>query len=273
MISYPQDQEQQFRFRISLLQLMEVTPPNKTSASQVVGSVSLASVNWDFTQLGNASEARFGPNLQVKISATVPIQHGANAYPVNISLVLFASLKQNDTMVVTNDWVAIEPVGGPTQTKLDLSISGWPFQTATDTLVLRILLDGSQGTVSHHGEFTATELFNTIAMVNDVTQKQDASIQWLRRAVIDNGTRTSADVTLNTFSTGENLYVDLYYPSFTVATLTHDFLLETSSSFKAAGFVPLQFLTPIAGAATLFVLTLSITYLSRRQQFVLRRNR
>jgi hypothetical protein len=252
---------------------MEVTSPNATSASQVVDSVDLVAANWHFSLLGNASEVKFGPNLQGELSATIPLTRGGNTFAVNISLVEFASLRQNDTTVVTNDWVAVEPVGGPTQTKLDLSLTGWPFRTPTDSLVLRILVDGSQGTVSHHGEFTATELFNTVAMINDVTQRQDASIKWLRRAVVDNGTKTSADVAINTLSNGGSLRVDLYYPSFTAATLTHNLLLETSNTFHAAGFVPLQLVIPLAGAATLFVLTLSITYLSRRQQFVLRRNR
>ncbi len=272
-ILYPQDKEQQFRLGVSFVQLMEVTPPNQTTPSQVLDSVSLASTSWDFTQLGNASEVRFGPNLQGQLSATIPLQRGGNTYAVNISLILFVSLRQNETTVVTNDWVAVEPVGGPTQTKLDLTITGWPFRTPTDSLLLRILVDGSLGTVSHREGFAATELFNTVAIVNDVTQRQDASIKWLRRAVIDNGTKTSADVTLNTFSNGGSLRVDLYYPYFTAATLTHNLLFETSNIFQAAGFVPLQFTTPLAGAATLFVLTLSITYLSRRQQFVLRRNR
>lgn len=272
-ILYPQDREQQFRLGIVFFQLMEVTTPNQTVPSQVVDSVNLASANWDFTRLGSASEVKFGPNVRGEFSATVRLQRGGDIYPVNITLVAFSSLRQNDTTVITNDWAAVEPVGGPTQTKLDLSITGWPFRTLGDFLVLRILVDGNQGTINHHGEFAATELFNTVAIVNDVTQRQDASIKWLRRAVIDNGTKTSADVVLNTFSNGGILRVDLYYPSFTAATLTHNLLLETSNTFQAARFVPLQLIIPLAGAATLFMLTLLISYLSRRQQFILRRNR
>jgi hypothetical protein len=273
-ISYPQDREQQFRLRISFIQLMEVTSPNQTTPSQILDSVSLASATWYFTQLENASEVQFGPNFQGQIYATIPLQRGGSTYAVNVSLILFSSLRQNETTIVTSDfWVASEPVGGPIQTNLDLRITGWPFRTLADSLVLRMFVDGSQGTVSHRGEFSATELFNTVAIVNDVTQRQDASINWLRRAVIDNGTKISADVTLNTFSNAGGLRVDLYYPSFTAAALTHNLLLETSSAFQAAGFVPLQLATPLAGAATLFILTLTITYVSRRKQFALRRNR
>ncbi len=272
-VSYPQDQQQQFRLKISFLQLMEVTASNLTTAPLAVDSLSLASTSWTFTQLGNASEVRFGSNLQAQLSTTLHLQRSSNTYAVNISLNVFGSLRQNETTIVTNDWVAIEPVGGPTQTKIDLAITGWPFRTPTDSLVLRIMVDGSQGTVNHHEAFTATELFNTVAIVNDVTQRQDASMKWLRRAVIDNGTKTSADVMLNTFPIGESLNMDLYYPSFTVGTLTHNILLETSNGFQPAGYVPFQIITPLTGAATLTLLTLIMAYFSRRQQFVLRRNR
>ncbi len=272
-ISYPQDQQQQFRLLISFLRLMEVTASNLTTPPLAVDSLSLSSVSWSFTQLGNASEARFGSNLQAQLSTTIHLQRGTYDYPVNITLNVFSSAKQNETTIVTNDWVAVEPVGGPTQTKIDLSITGWPFRALTDSLVLRVLVDGSQGTVNHHEGFTATELFNTVAIVNDVTQRQDASMEWLRRAVVNNGTKTSADVLLNTSPIGEGLDVDLYYPSFTVGTLIHSILLETSNSFQPAGYVPFQILTPTIVAATLSLLTLSIAYFSRRQQFVLRRNR
>lgn len=272
--SYPQDQEQEFQLGITLLQLMEITATNQTASSQVLDTLNLQTLNWKFTHLRNASEIQYGQNLHGQLYANAHFQRGSRVYDVNVSLDLFASARQNETQIISSDWLAIVPVGGPSQIGLEMSISGWAFRTPQDLLALRILIDGSQGTVRHHTAYSSTGLFNTIGVVNDVTQRRDASLNWLHRAIEDNGTvKTSAEVGLNTFSNGDALYADVYYQSFANSTLTHEFILETSNSFQAATFVPIHVFILLAGASTLLVLTLSIAYLSRRSYFVLHRQR
>ncbi len=271
---YPQDQGQEFQLEIALLQVMELSATNQTTSSQVLDSLSLQGLNWKFTSLGNASEIQYGQNLHGQLFADAHFQRGGNVYAVNISLDMFASAKQNETRIVTSDWLAIEPIGGPSQIGLELSISGWPFRSPQDLLALRILIDGSQGTVRHHSAYSSTGLFNTIGIVNDVTQHQDASLNWLHRAIADNGTvKTSNEVGLNTFNNGQGFDADIYYPNFGNAMLIHNFILETSTSFQAASFVPIHAFMILAGASSLLVLTLSIAYLSRRSYFTLRRQR
>lgn len=272
-ISYPQDQAQEFRLEVTILQLMEVLP-NQTTPLHVLDTLDLQTLTWGFSRLRNASQIQFGNNFRAQLSTVGHLQRGASTYPVNLTIVVFASQRQNDTAIIANDWLAIESVGGPTQINLDLNITNWPFRAPQNVLVLRLLLDGSQGTVRHHGVFGSTELFSTVGIVNDITQRQDASIRWLRRAIVDNTTsRMSADVMLNAFPAGETLDADIYYPSFNGGTLSHNLVVETSSFFQSAPFVPLRITELLFGATALFVLTLSITYLSRRSIFVLRRKR
>ncbi len=269
---YPQDLEQEFHLKITLPQLMEINATNPTASLQVLDSLNLQTLSWGFSRLRNASEIQYGQNLRGQLSAIAHLQRGSHVYAVNISLDLFASVRQNETQIIASDWLAIEPLGGPSQVGMELSISGWPFRTPQDLLALRILIDGSQGTVRHHSAYSSTGLFNTVGIVNDVTQHHDASLNWLHRAIADNGTvKASAEVGLNTFNNGEAL--DIYYPSFANATLTHELILETSNSFQPAAFVPIHVFILLAGATTLLVLTLTIAYLSRRSYFVLHRQR
>ncbi len=271
---YPQDQEQEFQLRITLPQLMEITASNQTASSRVLDSLNLQTLSWEFTRLRNASEIQYGQNLRGQLSAYAHLQRGSHVYAVNISLDLFASVKQKDTQIIASDWLANEPLGGPTQIGLELRISGWPFRTPQDLLALRILIDGSQGTVRHHSAYSSSGLFNTVGIVNDVTQHQDASLNWLHKAIADNGTvKASAEVGLNTLNSGGALDADIYYSSFANATLTHELILETSNSFQAAAFVPIRLFILLAGATTLLAVTLSIAYLSRRSYFVLHRQR
>ncbi len=271
LVFYPQDQAQQFRFRVSFRQLLEVPPLNQSQVA--LDTLDLQALPWTFAQLENASSTVYGRYLRMQLTATANIQRGATEVPVDIRFTVFASERQNETSIFANDWVALESIGGPEQVKLDVSIRGWPFRSTQNLLVLRASLNGSQGTVRHHGEFSATELFNSISIINDVTQHQDASISWLQRAIVDDGIiRRSARVMLQTFADGEALGVDLYYPSFANATLRHDPLIATSGTFFSAPFVPIQATNlPIAGAV-LLLLALSIIYLSRRSQYALRRS-
>lgn len=274
VIFSPQDQQQEFRLRIALQQLLEVAPANQTEPIQVLDTVDLQTLAWGFSQERNDSDTGYGRYLQLRLSASGNLQRGPNVSRMDMSLTIFASERQNETAIIADDWAALESVGGPTQVKLDISIHGWPFRSSQSMLVLRVSVDGSQGTVRHHGEFSATELFNTVGIVNDVTRRQDAYVQWLRRAVVDNGTsRRSADVTLKTFADGEATGVDLYYPSFTNSTLKHDPIIGTSDTFFSAPFVPIQFGNLLAGGASLLVLVLSIIFLTHRSYLTLHRNR
>ncbi len=274
MVFYHQDASQEFRLRISLLQLMEVTPSNLTQSRQILDTLDLQSLVWEYSLVTNSSDADFGHFLVVQLSTAGTLQRASGSYPVNVTLEIFASQGQNETRIITSDWAALEPVGGPTLIKTYVSIRGWSFRTQTDLLDLRLLIDGSAGTVLHHEEFTATELYNTISVVSDVTGHTDANVQWLRRAVIDNGTiRKSADVTLNTFDEAGALGVDLYYASFTNATLEHDPVVGVMASYLQAPYVPIDINIVIFGATSLLALTIVTGYLSRRSYDTLRRNK